>query len=65
MFWLWQARNRSPKPKDEHIARLYAQGVGTGAIAQRLGLSRRAVQDALNAHKFSPGAGTRTPPYQK
>jgi transposase len=54
-----QTRVRSPQPLDEKIQRLYAQGVGTRELAERFGLSQRAVQDALNANKFLTAARPR------
>jgi transposase len=56
---IWQPRVRSPQPLDEKIRRLYAQGVGTRELAERFGLSQRAIQDALNAKKFLTAARPR------
>jgi hypothetical protein len=55
-YW---TRVRSPQPLDAKIQRLHAQGVGTRALAERFGLSQRAVQDALNAEKFLTAARRR------
>lgn len=52
-------RYRSPQPNDEKIQRLYRQGVETRDIAYRLGISQRAVQDAINAARFIPSGKDR------